>query len=244
MSRILTVLILLLSALPARAGFWLTTWDEFVSPVTTAAWPYALGGASVTGILAIDGVEDSLGVEVQNETVENHPLGSWSRLGDISGQMVPNFFYVGGMYAMYLADQGEVYKSRSVHMLKSTIYAATFSTIVKNIAREPRPNGSNSKASFPSGHATTAFAFAAVVGTEHEWYWAVPAYALAGLVAYSRINDNQHRLHDVVGGAVVGLSYGLSLHYLYKDDAKKPSPDVALIPVGRDGLMLSVSGTF
>jgi membrane-associated phospholipid phosphatase len=198
-------------------GFWTTTWKEIASPVTTQARWYLLGGAALTGTLAIDGVEDSLGVSVQNETVEDKPLGHLSVFGDIMGQLVPNAIYFLGNYGINYFTEDEVARKRAIHMLKSTTYAVLATTIIKPIARERRPNGKDYN-SFPSGHSTSAFAFAAVVGTEHEWYWGAAAYTLAGLVAYSRINDNQHRLHDVVGGAVIGISYGLSIHYLYTDE--------------------------
>ncbi len=219
--------LIFLTSINVQAGFWEDTWREIASPVTTPAKYYLLGGSALTGILVIDSVEDSLGHDIQNETVEDKPLGSFSPVGDIGGQMVPNALYIGGMYAMYYFTDEEIYKSRTLHMFKSTLYSAVSATIIKAIAREPRPDTDN-RDSFPSGHTTTAFAFAAVVGTEHEWYWGVPAYGLAGLVAWSRINDNKHRLHDVVGGAVLGLTYGLSLHYLYK----KKDQNVTLLPYG------------
>jgi hypothetical protein len=190
---------------------------ELVSPVTTDAKYYLLGGSLLTAVLALDSVEDTLGHEIQDDTVEDKPLGSFSKLGDLAGQMIPNAMYVGALYGMYYFTDYVGYKDKSLHMLKSTAYTALTTTVLKKIVREPRPN-SNNRESFPSGHTASAFAFASVIGTEHEWYWGAAAYTMAGFVALSRINDNAHRLHDVVGGAVIGLSYGLSLHYLYKDE--------------------------
>lgn len=207
-----------------------TAWDELASPLTTEVRPYFLSGALVTGIFSFDGVEDSLGHKVEGEAVEDKPLGRFSKFGDLSGQMIPNAIYMGATYGLYYFGYGDLYKDRSVHMLKSTFYSAFVTTVLKYTIREPRPD-SQGRDSFPSGHTTTAFAFAAVVGSEHEWYWGVSAYSLAALVAYSRINDNAHHLHDVIGGAVIGMSYGLSLHYLYKE--KDPNnQSVSLLPYG------------
>ncbi len=208
--------ILLFFSIPCHAGFWGDLGNELASPVTTNAKYYFLGGAALTGITVIDSVEDGLGHDLQDETVEDKPLGSFSQVGDIAGQMVPNAIYAVSMYGIYYYSDNLSYRSKSLHMLKSTVYAGFTTTVLKMAIREPRPDSDN-RDSFPSGHTTSAFAFAAVVGTEHEWYWGVAAYSLAGLVAWSRINDNAHRLHDVLGGATIGLSYGLSLHYLYKD---------------------------
>jgi membrane-associated phospholipid phosphatase len=82
--------------------------------------------------------------------------------------------------------------------------------VLKYSVRQERPD-STQRNSFPSGHTTTAFAFAAVVGEEHGWRWGVPAYALATLVGWSRMNDNKHYLHDVLAGATIGTSVGLGV---------------------------------
>ncbi|MEO8757308.1 MAG: phosphatase PAP2 family protein [Devosia sp.] len=58
--------------------------------------------------------------------------------------------------------------------------------------------------SFPSGHATTAFALAAVVGFLSE-RWFYPALVFAGIVALSRVTEGVHYPTDVLGGAIVGL---------------------------------------
>lgn len=220
----------------SNAGFWGTAWQDFISPVTTDAKYYLYGGSLLTIGFTIDGIEDSLGHDVQDETTENKPLGDASKIFDLAGQMIPNAIYAGTMYGIYLYNEDMNYKEKTLHMVKSTVYSGLVANVLKKTIREPRPNQSNSRESFPSGHTTTAFAFASVIGTEHEWYWGVAAYSMASLVAYSRINDNAHRLHDVVGGAVLGLSYGLSIHYLYKDE-KSEIAKFSVIPYA-DGLLV------
>jgi undecaprenyl-diphosphatase len=62
--------------------------------------------------------------------------------------------------------------------------------------------------SFPSGHATTAFAAAAAVGALHpRLRW--PLFILAGLVGLSRIYLGVHYVLDVVAGAALGTAIGL-----------------------------------
>jgi undecaprenyl-diphosphatase len=59
--------------------------------------------------------------------------------------------------------------------------------------------------SFPSGHATTSFACAAVLA----WLWprlAAPLLALAALIAFSRVYVGVHYPLDVLGGALLGLA--------------------------------------
>ena len=61
--------------------------------------------------------------------------------------------------------------------------------------------------SLPSGHATLAFALAASVADEVHRPWAtVLLYAGAGGTAWSRLNDDQHWLSDVLAGAAVGIT--------------------------------------
>jgi len=60
--------------------------------------------------------------------------------------------------------------------------------------------------SFPSGHAATGFMAAMVLSKGTK---AAPAYfALAGLVAYSRVHVRMHHASDVLGGAALGLTLG------------------------------------
>jgi undecaprenyl-diphosphatase len=64
--------------------------------------------------------------------------------------------------------------------------------------------------SFPSGHATTSLACAAVLA----WLWprfAAPMFALAALIAFSRVYNGVHYPLDVVAGAAVGALIALVL---------------------------------
>ncbi|HTS14165.1 MAG TPA: phosphatase PAP2 family protein, partial [Candidatus Sulfotelmatobacter sp.] len=61
--------------------------------------------------------------------------------------------------------------------------------------------------SFPSGHTASAFAFAAGVTADLP-HLALPLYALASAVGYSRVHLGVHYPSDAVGGAVLGLAVG------------------------------------
>jgi undecaprenyl-diphosphatase len=62
-------------------------------------------------------------------------------------------------------------------------------------------------ASFPSGHAASAFAFANAVGQSLPLA-AAPLRLLASAVGYSRVHTGVHYPGDVVMGAVIGASIG------------------------------------
>lgn len=59
--------------------------------------------------------------------------------------------------------------------------------------------------SFPSGHATTAFAGAVVVAVAVPRL-AVPSFVLAAAVAYSRVYVGVHYPLDVIAGAALGTA--------------------------------------
>lgn len=67
--------------------------------------------------------------------------------------------------------------------------------------------------SFPSGHATTAFAVATVLAMgygDHIWV-GLTSYTLATLASLSRINDGKHWGSDVVAGGALGIFIGATL---------------------------------
>jgi membrane-associated phospholipid phosphatase len=95
------------------------------------------------------------------------------------------------------------------------VTSATVNLGVKPVARRRRPDRAQParfedrhvpmprSASFPSGHAASAFAFAYAVG-RHLPALAVPIRLLATAVAYSRIHTGVHYPGDVVIGSVTG----------------------------------------
>ena len=64
--------------------------------------------------------------------------------------------------------------------------------------------------SFPSTHATSAFAVAAVYSSryKHKRWVPITAYGLAALASFSRITDQTHFPSDVFVGAAVGYAIG------------------------------------
>lgn len=70
--------------------------------------------------------------------------------------------------------------------------------------------------SFASGHTTTAFGAAAGVGLTLPAL-AIPAFAGASLVAFSRIYLHDHFPSDVVAGALIGILFGLAFSMAAKE---------------------------
>ena len=102
--------------------------------------------------------------------------------------------------------------------------AGLLDQILKNLLCRARPSAGNAGAfftgfpcvpapyalaSFPSGHATTAFAVAAVLSF---WYprWTAAFLALAAVVGWSRIALGSHFPSDVAAGAILGVAVALA----------------------------------
>jgi len=125
----------------------------------------------------------------------------------------------------------------SAHWLEALIDTGLWVTGLKILVGRNRPGEGNphsrstgprgyfkeqgANSSFPSGHSALAFASAAVMTREaHGSLWVgIPAYALAGGVAFSRVYVEKHWLSDVLFGAALGHSIGM----LVENRRHKPS---------------------
>ncbi len=114
-------------------------------------------------------------------------------------------------------------KSAALLTLQSFLLTQGIVTGLKYVAGRTRPDNTDEaddfegpgkgdfNASFPSGHAGTAFSTASVLaetyGHENPW---VPylAYGLATGTALARVDDNRHWFSDVFIGAVIGYFVG------------------------------------
>ncbi len=224
-----------------------TFYRDLISPVSTDASPWFWSGFGATILSSV--LEDQISDPAQEEFVDHKPIGELSPIGDYSGQMIPNGIYILAMAAHGWLSKNDKSFDRSLIMTKATLYSGATVTILKHTIREPRPGDPSDKTAFPSGHTATAFAFASVVGAEHEWYWGLAAYSLATLTALSRINDNMHEIHHVIGGLTIGFSYGIGLHYRNKVKSEVTKQEAnqiyySMIPVGLDGGILQISWVF
>ena len=70
--------------------------------------------------------------------------------------------------------------------------------------------------SFPSGHASSAFAAATGITVSKKAYYIIPAYLLAAIIAFSRIYVHVHYPTDVIFGALFGIIYGIIAIFLVK----------------------------
>ena len=82
---------------------------------------------------------------------------------------------------------------------------------------KPRPDKSDDNA-FPSGHTSTVFHSAGYVHRRYGFKYSIPAYALAGFTAASRIDSKKHDILDVIAGAAIGLGSNLLFTTEYQQE--------------------------
>jgi membrane-associated phospholipid phosphatase len=94
-------------------------------------------------------------------------------------------------------------------LIRAQALNGVLTTAIKYAVDRSRPSGGHH--AFPSGHASASFASAAVLAGHFGWRAGVPAYAVAGFVGWTRIRDRAHWLSDVVFGAAIGTTAGLTV---------------------------------
>jgi membrane-associated phospholipid phosphatase len=127
------------------------------------------------------------------------------------------------MIAVGLLSKNEGLRDTGRDSLEAELIAAGVITpVLKRTFGRARPNAVpqdaynfhpfSSRDSFPSGHATNAFALAsAVAGHSDGWVIPTVAYTVASGVAFARMNDNVHWASDVFAGAVIGTATGRTI---------------------------------
>ncbi|MBX9869019.1 MAG: phosphatase PAP2 family protein [Burkholderiaceae bacterium] len=78
----------------------------------------------------------------------------------------------------------------------------------KTVVHKERPDHSDNN-SFPSGHASLAFASATTLYLRNGWEYGAPAYALAALTGGARVGAKKHFWIDVISGAAIGTGSAL-----------------------------------
>jgi len=123
-----------------------------------------------------------------------------------------------GSSALLAAAGGPRGRRAAVHGLAATATTATVvNAVLKPLSARRRPDRDTHSVpmarhvrmprthSFPSGHAASAFAFAAGVASASPEA-GIPLSAVAALVAYSRVHTGVHYPIDVIAGAVTGTA--------------------------------------
>ena len=119
-------------------------------------------------------------------------------------------------------------------LASSVVAAGVITPSLKWIVGRSRPssdkgphdfNPFSSSASFPSGHATQAFAVASVIAEHYDSPWVkIGSYGLASAVAYARMEQKAHWASDVLVGAIIGTVVGRTIVHFNHDKRYELSP--------------------
>jgi membrane-associated phospholipid phosphatase len=124
------------------------------------------------------------------------------------------------------AKEDKVLLQKGVNMSIALATSTLTTFILKRIVNRQRPvyNYPDIQAlvyeryySFPSGHASNAFCTATSLSLNFKkWYVALPAFAWAGVVGYSRMHLGVHYPSDVLAGAIVGAGSAYATYKVNK----------------------------
>jgi membrane-associated phospholipid phosphatase len=132
-------------------------------------------------------------------------FGSWAK---VSGE---EYVQAGSALATYftgrIAGQPRIAQVGR-DLMEAQLMSALVTQTLKFATDRTRPDGE--LRSFPSGHASSTFAGAAVLQRHFGWKAGVPAFTAATLISGSRLQANSHFASDVIFGASLGLVVGRS----------------------------------
>ncbi len=165
-------------------------------------------------------VRDNLDQPVRNYTAE-HPLrwGEGSVVLRQFGEYTVQVPALATVYAVSLWTDDDKLHEFSKAVISAYSLSAMYTVALKGITNTSRPTTEfeNGHYGFPSYHASSTFSIAAVVDEYYGWQVALPVYTLAGLVGWSRIDQREHDLSDVLFGSVLGFVVGKTVAAAHLD---------------------------
>lgn len=126
----------------------------------------------------------------------SQPLYAWGppeEYADITQVALPAGAFAGSLAARDWEGAAQIGASIGV--------AYGFAQLLKFTLDCRRPCGGHD--AFPSGHTTLAFSGASALHHRYGWQYGLPAYLLAGGVAWSRVHTRYHCWRDVIAGAAI-----------------------------------------
>jgi membrane-associated phospholipid phosphatase len=187
-----------------------TTAGDFAAfPKRPSTWVILAVGAA--GAAAAHPADTSLNVRLRGNRAVSRLFvpGKYIGLGYVQASAAIGTYLI-GRYWMPLETHDGTKTNKVSHigfdLVRATIVTQAITHGMKYAVQRNRPTGEC--CSFPSGHASTTFATAAVLERHLGLRGAWPTMLLASYVAASRLHDNRHYLSDVVFGAALGTATG------------------------------------
>lgn len=164
------------------------------------------------GLLLAGGAASLAVRETLDDDVDDWTAESPNRWGDVNdglsvvGNPAHHFAAAAALWGTSLAFEDPELHSLSGSMMNALVITGASTLLLKLIADSDSPNGES--LGWPSGHTASSVTMAAVLDEYYGPWVGVPAYLVAGAVAWERIDDREHDLSDVVFGAALGYAVG------------------------------------
>jgi membrane-associated phospholipid phosphatase len=225
------------------------------SPARWGHDEWILFSASAVGLTALSLADERLSDKAREHGPTLGAVGdTLEGLGDARSIVLLGGFYLAGLI-------GNDSKAKNVcldGLAASLIASGMITPVISTLVGRERPSAEKGAysfnpfdgRSFPSGHATQAFAVASVIATSYDSIWVqVAAYGAATVTAYDRVRQGQHFPTDVVAGALIGTAVGRSVvHFNNKlrsgvTEPENPGVRLTVLPIlggGSYGLSASL----
>jgi len=200
------------------------------------------------GTLAAIGVAYHFDGEVRAHFVDHSPAALSANTHDVQDALPAAALFLGTWAAANLMDDNDG-RREARSMIEASVLSVGTAYALKFAAGRDRPDQTADPgrfraggSSFPSIHATAAFAVGTVLaesGNErYRWVRRALGYGVAGFTVYERLNHNAHWLSDTVAGGALGAA---SAHFaMGRNAAPDEGAQLGLAPLP-GGVMLSYS---
>jgi len=210
---------------PKHPGLLTDVKDYYTAPLHWDLKDWAYFGGAV-GLVAASHHYDS---QVRTHFIKQGAQAISDKTYDLQ-DFVPSIAAIGGTWLYStLVDSGPGHHE-AFDMAEAAGLSLTTSYALKFVAGRERPNQTDDPnrwrkggSSFPSTHASVAFAIGAVLAESgNDDYRIVRRFlgygAVAGFTAFQRVKHNAHWLSDDVAGAAIG---GATAHFILERDAER-----------------------
>lgn len=181
-----------------------------------------------------------------NALEKNKPLKSFKNVPSTLDYMHYSAAVLGILAPVTGVTSKNSFIDRSIYLSAGFVLSSAITLPLKKSMSVLRPDGSDSK-SFPSGHATTAFAMAQWLREEYKAsnpLLSYSGYLIATASSISRVSYHKHHLADVLMGAGIGMLSTKAIYALFPNGfSKSNNKYITLYPISSKetyGLTLAI----
>jgi membrane-associated phospholipid phosphatase len=210
--------------------------------------------ASITTGIAVGLYDNDAKIQ---KWVLDHKTTTTNNIGDTvtdfgHGKYTP--VLLGGMYLYgHVAGDGKIRKTVLLSV-ESFLLTGVFVQTLKYATHRHRPytedgpyawdgprlHATNDSYSFPSGHASSAFAVATVIASEYDNTWVPPlAYGIAVITGLNRVSHNAHWSSDVFVSSAIGYFIGKTIVASHQERSENKLGITPMVNKGELGVALT-----